>query len=70
MAKVGNFLLGAVLGFLVAGLVTILLAPSSGADLQEKIKGTVVNIQNEVNKAREGKRLELEHQLEKLRRPS
>lgn len=70
MAKVGNFLLGAVLGALFGGLITIMLTPSSGEELRERVRGTALNIQEEVKKARESKRIELEQQLEKLRRPA
>jgi gas vesicle protein len=69
MAKVINFFLGAVAGAVLAGVISTLLAPSSGIELQGQLKDYVQNVQDEVKKARDTRRQELELQLETLRKP-
>jgi gas vesicle protein len=69
MAKVINFFLGAVAGVVLAGVISTLLAPSSGIELQGQIKDYVQNVQDEVKKARDTRRQEMELQLETLRKP-
>jgi gas vesicle protein len=48
----------------------MMLAPSSGGELRDHIKDYVQNLKDEVARAREAKRVELEHELLQLRRPS
>ena len=68
MGKLIYFLLGVAAGAVVASVVVTLLAPSSGNELRGQVKEYVQNVQNEVQKARETRRQELEHQLENLRK--
>lgn len=62
-----NFVMGAVLGAAVGAGLAILLAPSSGEELQSQIRSRVSNIQIEVERAATEKRAELEAQLAHLR---
>jgi gas vesicle protein len=70
MKKIGAFLLGLVLGGLVGGAVTILLAPSSGKLTRQQISDYSQKVTDEVRVAAQQKRIELEQQLNKLRKPA
>jgi gas vesicle protein len=69
MSKFFNFIAGATLGALVGASVAILLAPTSGEELQAQIKSQVDQIQLEVKTAASDRRAELEKQLSTLREP-
>ncbi len=69
MSRVSNFLFGAFLGGLVGSTLMLLLAPSSGERLRTQMRDYVANLQDEVKKAAESKRVELETQLAALRSP-
>lgn len=69
MNKFFNFIAGATLGALVGASVAILLAPTSGEELQAQIKAQVDQIQLEVKTAATTRRAELENQLSTLREP-
>ena len=69
MNKFFNFIAGATLGALVGASVAILLAPTSGEELQAQIKSQVDQIQLEVKTAASDRRAELEKQLSTLREP-
>ena len=69
MNKFFNFIAGATLGALVGAATAILLAPSSGEELQAQIKAQVEQIQLEVKTAASDRRAELEEQLSALREP-
>jgi gas vesicle protein len=70
MAKIVNFLLGVLSGALVSGVIVTLLTPSSGNELRGQVKDYMGNVQDEVKKARETRREELEKQLSQLRKPA
>jgi len=67
MRKFGNLLFGALLGGLVGGGLGLLLAPASGEQLRKNILGYVDNLKEEINRAADEKRAELEAQLQALR---
>lgn len=69
MNKVGNFLLGMVLGAAVGATLAILLAPSSGEELRYNIQAEIQRIKDEMRLAGETRRAELEQQLAQLRAP-
>ena len=69
MSKFFNFIAGATLGALVGASIAILLAPTSGEELQAQIKSQVDQIQLEVKTAASDRRAELEKQLSSLREP-
>lgn len=64
-----SFLQGIILGTLVGSTVAILLAPSSGEELRNQMQERAEKIQNEVKRASEEKRMEMEQQLASLRSP-
>ncbi|HIE57864.1 MAG TPA: YtxH domain-containing protein [Anaerolineales bacterium] len=69
MSKSLNFLIGASLGALVGTATALLLAPVSGAELQEQIQAEIERIKHDVKTASAERRAELEAQLEDLRKP-
>jgi gas vesicle protein len=67
MRKFGNLLLGALLGGLVGSSLALLFAPESGEKTRNAIEDYFKNLQDEVNRAADEKREELETQLQSLR---
>mgnify|MGYP001078064734 CR=1 FL=1 len=67
MRKFGNFVLGAIVGGLVGSTLAILLAPESGENARNEISAYFKNIIDEMNRAADEKRAELEMELYKLR---
>ncbi len=67
--KVVGFLLGAALGALVGGMAALLLAPSSGNELRQQIRDRAQYVQDEVKRAADERRAELENQLAEMRAP-
>lgn len=70
MGKLLKFIVGTAIGAGIGSAVVMMLAPSSGGELRDHIKDYVQNLKDEVARAREAKRVELEHELLQLRRPS
>jgi gas vesicle protein len=69
MGKVIRFFEGFLSGAAVGSILAVLLAPTSGPDLQARINARVAQVQAEVRQAAEGRRTELEKQLNELRAP-
>ena len=67
MSKICSFLKGAILGGIIGRILVLLYTPFTGEECQSSIRGYIYNIQNEVRRAGEEKRLELERELEALR---
>lgn len=67
MRKLGNLMFGALLGGLVGGTLAILFAPASGEETRGNIQAYFENLKEEVNRAADEKRTELENQLKALR---
>ncbi len=67
MRKFGNLMLGAILGGLIGSALALLFAPASGEITRSEIESYFKNLQEEVNRAADEKRAELEEQLRKLR---
>ena len=67
MRKFGNLMLGAILGGLIGSALALLFAPASGEKTRDEIEAYFKNLQEEVNRAADEKRAELETQLRKLR---
>lgn len=64
-----GFLVGAAIGALVGGSIALLLAPSSGNELRQQIRDRAQYVQDEVKRAADERRAELEQQLAGLRAP-
>jgi len=67
MRKFGNLMFGAILGGLVRSALALLFAPASGEKTRSEIDAYFKNLQEEVSRAADEKRAELETQLRKLR---
>jgi gas vesicle protein len=67
MRKFGYWFLGTLLGGLVGSSLALLFAPASGEETRCEIDEYFKNVKNEMTRAAEEKRVELEEQLAKLR---
>jgi gas vesicle protein len=67
MRKFGKLFLGAVIGGLVGSGLALLFAPESGEKTRTEIEGYFKNFKDEIIRAADEKRAELEEQLQKLR---
>ncbi|MCB2213760.1 YtxH domain-containing protein [bacterium] len=67
MKKFGSALLGAVIGGIVGSAAVLLFAPASGEQTRQEIGNYFENLKDEVQRAADEKRAELENQLEQLR---
>lgn len=67
MRKFGNLMFGAILGGLIGSALALLFAPASGEKTRSEIESHFKNLQEEVGRAADEKRVELESQLKKMR---
>jgi len=67
MKKFISFISGVVVGGLVGATFALLFAPSSGKQLQERLKLNAEELKNEISVAARNRRNELQAQLENLR---
>ena len=70
MQRAFSFFLGVIFGSLVGATLALLLTPSSGQDIRSEIQNRYIEVRDEVEKAAEDRRAELEQQLAALRRPA
>ncbi len=68
MQKFTNFLAGLLTGAVVGVAAAILLAPYSGAELQERVRTRAQGLIEEGRRAAAARRVELETQLEAFKR--
>jgi gas vesicle protein len=68
MRRAISFLIGVVSGAMVGAAVAILLAPSSGQELQGQMRSRVQELIEEGRRAAAARRTELEAQLEAFKR--
>ena len=69
MEKAGKFLTGFLLGSLVGVVFALLFAPTSGAELIQRMQSESERIRLEVKQAAQDRRAELEQQLTALKTP-
>lgn len=69
MNKAFSFFSGIVLGSLVGASIAIMIAPKSGDELRSEIQQRYIELKDEVQSAAEIRRVELEKQLESMRKP-
>jgi gas vesicle protein len=67
MKKFISFLSGVVVGGLVGATFALLFAPSSGKQLQERLKLNAEELKTEITLAARNRRAELQAQLDNLR---
>ncbi|MGI6250600.1 MAG: YtxH domain-containing protein [Anaerolineaceae bacterium] len=63
MSKFSSWITGAFWGALVGSAVVLLYTPYSGKEMQDKVCGYLNNVKDEVQRAGEEKRAELEERL-------
>lgn len=68
MDKIGKYLAGVMIGFLVGGVVGFLMAPASGPQTRAKIKDNFQHVKDEVQKAAAQRREELKQELAALQK--
>jgi gas vesicle protein len=69
MGKVTGFLAGVMSGAIVGSVAALLLAPSSGRELQSRTRERFETLVEDARTAAETKRVQLEKQLEALKAP-
>ncbi len=69
MRRFMNFLAGALCGALVGAVTALLLAPSSGVELQTRIGDQMQSMSDEIRAAYENRMAQLEAELASLRKP-
>ncbi len=70
MRRFMTFLAGTMCGALVGAVTALLLAPSSGEELQTRIGDQVKSISDEIRSAYENRVAQLEAELASLRKPA
>ncbi len=70
MRKMVSFLVGVLSGAIVATAVVLLVAPSGGADLRERLGVRIQELIEEGKRAAAARRAEMEAQLEAFKRGS
>jgi gas vesicle protein len=68
MRRAFSFLIGLLSGAMVGAAVAILLAPTSGQELQERVRIRVEGLIEEGKRSAAARRIELETQLEAFKR--
>jgi gas vesicle protein len=69
MRRFMNFLAGAMCGALVGAVTALLIAPSSGEVLQQRLRDRTMSMRDEIREAYETRMSQLEAELEALREP-
>jgi len=70
MRRFFSFIAGALTGGLVGAVLAMLFTPIPGQVLRNKIIEKSIDISNEVKEAQKNRRIELENELAKRRRPT
>lgn len=68
MRKTMNFLAGVLAGAIIGSVTALLLAPESGAELQEHLRSRGEKLMEEAKRAAAAQRAEMEAQLESFKR--
>jgi gas vesicle protein len=68
MKRISAYILGAFAGAVIISGLVLLLAPTSGKELRERIRMKYLELENEFKTASQERREELEAQLAKLRK--
>jgi gas vesicle protein len=69
MRRFMNFLAGAMCGALVGAVTALLLAPTSGEELQTRIGDQMKSMSDEIRAAYENRMAQMEAELASLRKP-
>lgn len=66
MNKFVSFVIGAISGALVGGILALLFTPLKGTEVRSRLGNSFVHVQNEVKTAAQNRMDELNQQLSKL----
>lgn len=66
MRKFASFVFGSVMGAMFGAVIALLIAPSSGEELQARARERVANLRDEVQNAYEIRAAQLQAELEAL----
>ena len=66
MRRFASFVFGSVMGAMLGAVIALLIAPSSGEELQARARARVENLRDEVQKAYEMRAAQLQAELEAL----
>jgi gas vesicle protein len=69
MRRVLSFIIGAMVGGMVAATLALLFAPASGQEIRTKITDRAQTFATDIRQAASTKRIELQERLEVLRAP-
>jgi gas vesicle protein len=69
MRRFMNFLAGAMCGALVGAVTALLMAPTSGEVLQQRLRNRTSALRDEIREAYDTRMAQLEAELEALRKP-
>jgi gas vesicle protein len=69
MRRVLSFIIGAMVGGMVAATLALLFAPASGQEIRTKITDRAQSFATDIRQAASTKRIELQERLEVLRAP-
>lgn len=69
MRRFFSFVLGSITGALVGAAIALLIAPSSGEQLQARARARLTNLRNEIKDAYESRVAQMEAELESMRKP-
>ena len=70
MRKFASFVFGSVMGAMFGAVVALLLAPSSGEELQARARDRVTTLRDEIQEAYDTRAAQLQAELEALSEPS
>lgn len=68
MRRFFSFLLGTITGALFGAAIALLIAPSSGEELQARARERFTNLRNEIQDAYESRVAQLESELDSMRK--
>jgi len=69
MRRTFGFLIGMLVGWMVGGTLSLLLAPESGQKLRDQLRSRSAGFTNEIKSAAETRRKHLESQLASMQAP-
>lgn len=68
MRRFFSFVLGSITGALVGAAVALLIAPSSGEELQARARQRLTNLRSEIQEAYESRAAQMEAELDSMRK--
>ena len=70
MRRFASFVFGSVMGAMFGAVIALLIAPSSGEELQARARERVTNLRSEIENAYEVRAAQLQAELDAMSEPS